>query len=371
MNITIVSAHKGSDAWVSMTNEIVRSTGFNVFHFYEYDDDYYRRPHGVFSRLILRFRTFIVFPLRFILSFRRLDRSTNTFICITSPFYLPLLFNIFHLSCNKKKILLMNDIYPEALIVRKLIKRGSWFENYLKNKFVKALNYFDSVVFISDSHKLYYNSSKNQSLSVIPVPGNTKPFKNVGIDNTSGALKFIYSGTLGLMHDTHTFLSWLQSQNSFQNYIFNFYTSGALKAEFEKRVKVILIKRSLNGVHLHNSLSHESWVSEMISAQIGLVFQSRGSGAVVFPSKVASNLAAGHAILAVADKDSELANMVLQHNCGWVVEPGDISSFNEAVIQSLTDDILIEKRNNSLILARSMFSESVIAGKWAYLLSAL
>ena len=366
-NITILSAHKGANAWIEMLSVLEQTSEFRISHFCEFDDEYYRCPRTFFSRIVLRLRTFIVFTIRIAFSFSRLNRDTDIFICVTSPFFLPVLLNIFPIKLKGRRILLMNDIYPEALVVKNIVMRGSKIETILKKLFNSGLNYFNCLVFISENHKRYFNNLGGLYNVVIPISGNVSPFINVNLENNNKP-RFIYSGTLGLMHETSTFLSWLSEGEFSTDSVFSFYTSGASKLAFENRVKKIVQDFSYSNIFLYDSLPHQLWVKEMLSANVGLVFQSKGSGSVIFPSKVASNLAAGHAILAVAERDSELANLVIEHDCGWVVEPGDTISFGKAVRSASNAHELFIKRSNSLLLARSMFSESVIAAKWTNML---
>ena len=58
----------------------------------------------------------------------------------------------------------------------------------------------------------------------------------------------------------------------------------------------------------------------MFNSQIGLVFQSENSEDVIFPSKVASMLISGQAILAFTSKNSFLGEMIIKNDLGWVIE---------------------------------------------------
>jgi glycosyltransferase involved in cell wall biosynthesis len=53
---------------------------------------------------------------------------------------------------------------------------------------------------------------------------------------------------------------------------------------------------------------------------------------VSVPSRMYNILAAGKAIIAVADHDSELAVMVRDERLGWVVPPGETNGIVQAVL---------------------------------------
>jgi colanic acid biosynthesis glycosyl transferase WcaI len=69
-------------------------------------------------------------------------------------------------------------------------------------------------------------------------------------------------------------------------------------------------------------LPEPAYRAMLTEATLGIVTQARGSGQVVFPSKLLTLLAAGLPVLAVAEEDSDLARSVLQGNFGVNVPSG-------------------------------------------------
>jgi colanic acid biosynthesis glycosyl transferase WcaI len=63
----------------------------------------------------------------------------------------------------------------------------------------------------------------------------------------------------------------------------------------------------------------------MVDADVCVISQRSGTGAAFFPSKLLSCVAFGKPVLAVADRESELARMVREEDLGMVVEHWDVA----------------------------------------------
>lgn len=127
----------------------------------------------------------------------------------------------------------------------------------------------------------------------------------------------------------------------------------------------------------------------MLAADVGLITMIPGAEAAVMPSKAYSAIVAGQAILAVCPLDSDLAELVLRHDCGWVVVPaggrsGESFSFPHAAVhygpQGLRDvfhrivsdrDTLHRKRTNAFLAGHRLFSTQAVARQWHALLAGI
>lgn len=371
--ITIVSAHEGATTWVSMVRFINETTHYELASFHEYDDVTYRSARSRLERLALRIRTFIVFPWRFLVNARRLARNSDLLLVVTSPFFMPVLASWVLGHSGTQIIALMNDIYPEALVARRILRRNGASERLIKRVFARALCKVASLVFISEHHRSFVSGDMSGPVSscVIPVSAHSDPFTDVTSAPEHGTIDILYCGTLGLMHDTTTFLSWLQENRSASGVRFAFYTSGASKEMFERAVRAYLESGGTTQVALGNALGEVDWVRVMKGSQVGLVFQEAGSGKVIFPSKMASILAAGQAVFAVAEPASDVGRLVLQNDCGWVVEPKDVSGFDACIREMALPDILLRKRLNAFRLGHSLFGKAAVATRWVELFDSL
>jgi len=71
----------------------------------------------------------------------------------------------------------------------------------------------------------------------------------------------------------------------------------------------------------------------LAEADLSLVTQQKGSGALFFPSKVLTLLSSGCPVVTVADDDSELAKAVADGGFGKNVSPGDPAGLASAIVE--------------------------------------
>jgi hypothetical protein len=363
--IAVLSAHEGSVAWTRLLEYITNATDVKIDSISGFNDETYRSNKYFFSRLIIRLKTFIFFPIYVLFKSIQLSKKYEKIIVITSPFFLPFLVLKFFKS--SKIIVLQNDIYPEALVVKKLISNsGKIFKLILKmQSFV--LNHAHAVVYISNGHfefvSMEYGINKNSF--VIHTPSHVSHKHTIPeilpVDNVN----IIYSGTLGLLHDTSTLISYLKQKTIPNGCHFIFRTSGAAKQNFEAKMRIeaqYLINKGT--IFLGDSLNVDEWEQTMSKSQAGIVFQDKGAGDVIFPSKVTSMLVMGQAVIAFVENSSYLAQMILNANAGWIIPDGNLEKMEVVMNEVLDDEILIEKRKNAYKLGMEKFSITGIANYW-------
>lgn len=372
--ITVVSAHEGADTWVSLLRFINETSDCELQSFHQYDDRAYRSAKSSPQRLKLRLLTFALFPLRFIVNCRRLARRCDVLLIVTSPFFMPLLASFLGVGRLARVVILMNDIYPEALVAKGMLKRSGLVANMMRRAFSRALSKADAVVFISERHREMVAAEMpfTSRSTVIPVSANSDPFVGHEPCITADKVRVTYCGTLGHMHDTSTFLAWMERYSSASDVRFTFHTSGAAKKDFEASVRERQARITTGApMELADSLAESEWTRTMLDSKVGLVFQDAGAGAVIFPSKVASIMAAGQAVLAVADPESDLGRLVTNHACGWVVTPGAPEAFQESVQAIRDENELQARRLNSFHAGHALFGKPAAARRWIELFETL
>jgi len=329
-----------------------------------FSDRKYRSRKSVFARVILKTRIYLIYPLKCILVLIFQGRNYDAFLVVTSPFFLPALCAWIS---GKPIISLQNDIFPEALIQARIITRKSFLERILTRFCAYGITRAASVVYLCESHRELAETSlgRNAHTHIIPVGAIGVEFEDNLPALSAKPLTFIYCGTLGLMHDSQTIESYLLTKILPEGCHLEFFTSGAGKLKFEERLRnncpVLLSDKT---VVLGNALENDAWSSKMKSAHIGMVFQSIGAENVVFPSKVFSVLVAGQAVLAIVSPECELGRLIIYHDCGWVVPPGDLDELDKAFHESLDGEILLRKRRNAFELGHSRYNVDVLASRW-------
>jgi colanic acid biosynthesis glycosyl transferase WcaI len=125
-------------------------------------------------------------------------------------------------------------------------------------------------------------------------------------------------------------------------------------------------------IELGGALSTPEWEKIMRACPISLVTLKKGAENLLMPSKTYSALVAGQAILAICARDSDLGELVVKYDCGWVVPPGDIEGL-AACLEGIKRDqsMLLRKRRRAYEVGHKLFESTVVAGEWNRLLSDL
>ncbi|WPC68126.1 hypothetical protein SBP18_06325 [Rhodoferax ferrireducens] len=336
---------------------------------YAVGTDEYRFATGFLDRLWLRARMYPGFGLQII----RESMSANTAeisVVTTNPFFAPALSTASLSRRGSKVVQLLWDLFPDALIEAGVIGKHTISARLLGGMTRRALERCDATVFLGDHLKSYAESIYGPAKHgvVIPVGADAEPFLSnmPELLDPSVALKILYCGNMGKMHDVETIAGALMKLSSSKSGgVAKFYGTG------EGLVRMRGTAAAMRGsmlVQVGPSLMDDEWIREMKEASIALVTMNQGSEHVVMPSKTYSALVAGQAVLAVCPRKSDLADLVQRHNCGWVIEPGDVNGLTD-LIEYLTTapGEVLEKRLNAFSAGHNIYSAKVVAKQWVNL----
>jgi glycosyltransferase involved in cell wall biosynthesis len=337
----------------------------------------YRQARTTLDRIILRLRMYVEYPLRLAYSCA-IDRYQSIYVITTNTFYAPLIARLFS-SRRQLVVHLVWDLFPDALIYHGRYSHNSWIIGCVKSIVQKTLCSVDANVFLGQ--RLLKHAEKRfkqvPKSFVIPVGANASVFADVKIPllEKTSIVDILYCGNFGSMHDNITIINAFKSSKYNQimshGFTLTFNASGTSYEDFKKSIQ------SLNGnlkknIHFGSSLSDSEWVKRMHQAQIALVTMKPGSEKVVMPSKTYSALAAGQAILAICPFDSDLAQLVIEEKCGWVVTPGSHDELLAVLHEISTQpNIITIKRKNAFKVGQTKYSNVGVAHEWVKLLNNL
>ena len=349
----------------------LRDNGIEASQAYNISEIAYRSARSAPQRLLLRFRQYILYPIQ--LSLHLIfevckGNSKRPVVVATNTFFAPLLATFF----NSRVIQLVYDLFPEAMI-----HSGKWREGQLRVKLFRwlvglGLKRSAYNIFLGERLKIHVESIHGSlpNSVIIAVGADEGPFYKIRDLEDPEAIKILYCGNFGNMHESKTLFSAWKSgiDEPFQ---FVFHCSGP------KRRELVLFKDANKAafgdrLQVNEGLSNEAWVQVMQSSQIALVTMSEGSQEVVMPSKTYSAMMAGQAILAVAPEDSDLVDLIKNADCGWWVSPGDIEGFQECLIEiHANQDLLLKKRQNAFRVAHEQFGQGHLAKHWVKVFESL
>jgi glycosyltransferase involved in cell wall biosynthesis len=358
------------------TVDSISASGVQAEHRFVISANAYRKAVTPWQRIILRLRMYIEYPIRLAWDCA-VDREPRICIVTTNTFFAPWIALLFS-QRHQLVIHLVWDLFPDAIIEGNNRNYG-WINKGIAKVVQKIFIGAAANVFLGQ-RLLEHAKSKFSELPrahIIPVGANARVFSNfppplVGLDTT---VEILYCGNLGSMHDMNTVIGALHSQmdrgEDQLGFRLRFHASGAGYALFKKQVEEIggVVARN---TYLGNPLDDMEWTRCMKQAHVALITMKAGSEKVVMPSKTYSALAAGQAILGICPQDSDLARLIIEENCGWVVTPGSIIELCNAFSEIASDrNLLNGKRKEAYRAGQFKFSDSSIGQQWVKLIEHL
>jgi glycosyltransferase involved in cell wall biosynthesis len=327
------------------------------------------------KKLRLRLRAYIIYPLRLALC---LGFSKRPLLAVVSSntFYAPFVATLV-LKRHAKLVNWVLDLYPDVLVLNGNIRRGgsaymvlAWLARWTMSR--SAVNVFLGKSLLTAAQARY---GPIRNPVVIPIGADGRPFRGRLPVERAGGLKILYSGNMGRMHDVATVASAIVAGIP-AGISLVFRSSGAGYDELKRLLREHKQDSPRNTwgtqLELGQGLGSNGWVEEMLSADVALVTLLPGAEQLVIPSKTYSAMVAGQAILAIASRQSDLATIVQEHNCGWVVEPGDVGGLRRTLEDIVSNrQMCMQKRRASYEAGHKYFDQEVLATNWKVLLNSL
>lgn len=357
LRVVFLSAVGESPSVVALQASL-RSLGVDFREVYALTHIQYRGEGGASSALVRRLRVYVLFPIKALIAAWRI-REPAVFVASTNPFLLPLALTLLGPS-RHRYIALYYDLYPEALVEAGLIGESSLLAQCLRRLNKVCIGRADGVVFIGEYLSLYVQRKYGKPRNCCVIHVGAQPMRNreVAASSGSGKVVVLYSGQCGRMHEVETVISGVGCSLP-KGVDLVFRVSGIGRSRLEEAF------RDKPGCTVAGPLGEREWSGLMTSAAVALVTVKDGAERVVMPSKTYSALAAGQAVLAVCNANSDLARIVALHDCGWVVTPGDSSEFAR-VMKEIAErpDVLLKKRGNGLRAFDLLYTSDVVACRW-------
>lgn len=352
-----------------ITDELCQ-LGYEARHKFLIPSSSYRRNRGLLSQMILRMNMYIFYPLYFFL-YELFSPSAICVIC-TNTFYVPFL-STFIKRRKRKSVHLIYDLFPDALVSSESIPQNGLTARTLAKIVNMTIRRSDANVALGKklkSHIIESHSIQNL-ISVIPVGTSCDMFDGLETspESTSDKIGIFYCGNFGHLHDFKT-LSDFFSKSVEISSKFHFQFSG--HGHGMKCFKESLPSQLQNAPTFTSGLAEKDWIEAMTSNQIGLVTMATGAEEILMPSKTYSAMAAGQAILAICPSNSDLAELIREHDCGWHVEPGESKKLCEVLGVIVEDrELLLKKRNNAKQAAQVGYNSRSVAKQWSELFESL
>lgn len=287
--------------------------------------------------LLFRYLNYLsFFPSAFVRAL--LQKKTDYIMVVSSPPFMYLIGWLLKHIKRTKLIYDVQDLFPDVAIELGLIK---------SRLLIKAINGLNSlmlrgvekIICIGETmaQLLAAKGVVKEKLTVIhnwadgkqlyPMPRE----KNDFLIKYGLTTKFIvqYSGNIGMVHDIETILDTAERMKRVSLVHFVFIGDGVQA----KKIRECVDKNKLENLSIFPYQKRETLNVSLNAADLSLVSLKRGFEGKVVPSKVYGIMAVGKPIIAICGRGSEVANIIEENNCGYVVAPGDAAGVEKAILE--------------------------------------
>jgi glycosyltransferase involved in cell wall biosynthesis len=368
--VEFYSSAAGDRLWADLATELTR-LGYPTHIVSAISNDEYRSGKAGVGQFRLRWKLTFGFALSCAIRAvrQRFAKSGPPVVRIvaTNPFFLPVWIQFW---CGRKDrtVHFLFDLYPEALVAAGLITEGSWISRAIAHITRRTIRVCDATVFLGRRIEEHVGAVHLRAARtmIIPVGASGESFRDwpPRPRGASDVVNVLYAGVMGRMHDVVT-LAGVLAHGMPAGIRVKAHTTGR-GAEWLRR------QPCSDQIEWGGPLSSEVWQQVMSESDVALVTLAAGAERVAMPSKTYSALVAGQAILAVCPPNSDLADLIHAHDCGWAVEPGDVAGLH-AVLKTIALDreSLLQKRRRAFAAGHSHYSIERVAQRWVQLIRLL
>ncbi len=283
------------------------------------------------ENLLFRKVNWLSFSFHLLISLS-LKSSKDILLIVSSPPILPLVGLFFNIVRGQRFIPIIYDIYPDIAVALEVAEENGFLVKLWKRLNNVIYRRASEIVVISNQMKqtLINNTKVNSFESKIEViynwedPEFIKPLEkeNNTFAKKNGyneCLTVLYSGNFGLYNDLCTIIYAAERVQKLP-IKFVFIGDGAQK----EKLKNIVRDKDLKNVDFYPYQPFDKLPETLTCADISIVSEDKRVDGLCSSSKLYSSLASGRAVLAMVNKDSDIADTIRSCNCGFIVNREDV-----------------------------------------------
>jgi colanic acid biosynthesis glycosyl transferase WcaI len=273
--------------------------------------------------------------------FKILMNKPRLVMFVSNPPFVPFIGLILKVFCGQRYVILVYDIYPDILLglnrlseknivvklwrrINKIVYENSeaviTIGNYMAKKLEKSFNpsatSFGKVVVI-------HNCADPDEFR--PIPKEVNPF--VVKYKQTDKLTVMYSGNFGYAHSFKNIVNVAKKLISNKSLNIFLIGEGSQKNNIISEIRAA----SLDNVICLPYQNDSVFPKALASADVALITMASGSEELMVPSKIYCSMAVGSALIGITNRNSELAKMINDHECGIVVPPDNVEKLEKAI----------------------------------------
>ena len=269
-------------------------------------------------------------------------KKNDCVLVVTNPPVLPFVVNVACRLRGAKCILIVHDVYPEAIVAAGLTTPQSWLTRFMGWMTTRLYQKSDRIVVLGRdmyslvARKLPKDGERIRTIEnwadldlVQPLPrtqSNLLSEKNI-LD------KFVvqYAGNMGRTHGLEYLVEVARRLIKSRSDIHFLLIGGGAK---KKWIEEVVAEESLSNITLVGNRPRSDQINFLNACDVAIISFVPNMAGVSVPSRTYNTMAAGSPIIAVADEHSELSQVVKEEEIGWVVAPGDIETLQSVILQA-------------------------------------
>jgi colanic acid biosynthesis glycosyl transferase WcaI len=296
-------------------------------------------------------------------------KRNDTVFCVTTPFTLPYAVVLAAKLRSAATVLLIYDLYPEALEGAGLIGPGSLTARLIRFANSNLFRVLDAIITIGRDVEpllLAYGGIKSANIHFIPNwPLLPIGYREATADNRFRAgrgsqLIVGLSGNLGFTHSPRTVFeaARLLAGDKDIHFLLSGWGVGW------KELAGLQAASRLDNVTLLDPVTQGELIAFLSAADVWIVPYRRGIAGVSIPSRLYNLLAVGRAIIVAAEAHSEAALVVEGEAIGWTVPPEDPLALAHAIRLAASDREATMQKGRRAALAAGNYSEQLALARY-------
>jgi colanic acid biosynthesis glycosyl transferase WcaI len=286
---------------------------------------------------------------------RRAERGDIVF-CVTTPFTLPYAVVLAAKLRGAAAVLLIYDLYPEALEAAGLVEPSSLPARLLRLANAKMFRALDAIITIGRDVApllLTYKGVTADKIHCIPnwtlLPAGYREITSGNRYRAGRQTQLIVglSGNLGFTHDPRTVFEAARLLKADSRIHFLLSGWGVGWSE----LGALQAAEQLGNVTLVNAVPDSNLVDFLAAADVWVIPYRHHIAGVSIPSRLYNLLAIGRAVIVAAEPQSEAARVVEEEETGWVVPPENPKALADAISSAAADRAGTEQKGRSAAVA--------------------
>lgn len=316
-----------------------------------------------------RFLHELTFSMFAFINFFKAGRK-DVIVIFTPPVFLGVVGVLFKLIWHCPLVINIQDLPFDAAIALGLLKRGfpAWI---IKKMETWVYQRSDLVVTISSAmfNNVMEKGVPESRLHLVPNwidvdrAHDTLSAKGKFLAShpeARGKFTVVYAGNLGSKQGVENLL--YLARNLRENTAFHFYVIG--DGVEKDRLLNICRELKLENLTFLPFMAQMEYEAMLVDIDVVYIAQRGNAGNNFFPSKLLGLMVYGKPMLVSADKDSELAQLIIESKCGLVSQYGDIDSLAENLTHFFNQrEVMLDMAKNGQQTVK-FFSRKTVLADW-------